>query len=81
MLIRLSDFLRRHEPITKLLLRLALLAIFTSVALDFHYLSLAADDIADRIDQMQTDLSALRSGIENGGGSPDEPTSFERSPI
>ena len=76
MLTRLSDFLRRHEPITRLLMRITLLAIFGCVALDFHYISLDADDIAARIDQMQADLSALRDSIDNGDDAPDEPTSL-----
>ena len=76
MLTRLSDFLRKHEPITKLLLRAALLAILGSVALDFHYLSLDVDDMADRFDQIQADISALRDGIENGDDGPDAPTSL-----
>jgi hypothetical protein len=82
MLTRFSEFLHRHEPITKLLLRIALLAILGSAAMDFHYLSLDADDIADRFDQMQADISALRSDIENGDDdTPDAPTSFQLAPI
>ena len=78
MLTRLSDFLRKHEPITKLLMRLALLAILACVALDFHYIALDVSDIAARFDQVQVDLSALRDDIENGDDAPDEATSFER---
>jgi hypothetical protein len=80
-LTRLSEFLRRHEPLTKLLMRLALLVILATVAWDSHYVSLDLADIADRIDQMQDDISSLRDDIEGGDDSPGAPAKLQGTSI
>ena len=69
MLTRLSDFLLRHEPLTRVLLRLLLLVILAWVALDLHNLALDFSDLADSIDQIQQDISALRESVEADDGS------------
>lgn len=69
MLTRLSDFLLRHEPLTRVLLRLILLVILAWVALDLHTLTLDFSDIADSIDQIQQDISALRESAEEDDAS------------
>lgn len=81
MLTRLSECLRRHEPLTKFLLRIVLLAILAVSAWDFHFMTLDVSDIADRIEQMQDDLSNLRNDIENGNDSGDAPAQLKRSSI
>ena len=81
MLTRLSEFLRRHEPITRLLLRIALLLVLASVAWDFHYLSLDVADIADRVDLMQDDISALRDYFDEGDDTPAAPTKLRYAPM
>ena len=81
MFTQLSAFLRKHEPITQLLLRMALLAVLALGAADFHKLTNDVADIADRVDQMQTDITNLREDIESADEVPDAPAKLERAPI
>ena len=69
MLTRLSDFLLRHEPLMRVLVRLLLLVVLAWVALDLHNLRLDFSDLADSIDQIQQDISALRESVEADDGS------------
>jgi uncharacterized protein YoxC len=73
-LTRLSDFFRKHEPLTRLLLRIALLIVLASVAWDFHALSLDVSEIAESIDQIQDDVSGLRDDAESSDENSDKST-------
>jgi hypothetical protein len=80
-LTRLSEFFRKHEPLTRLLLRIALLIILASVAWDFHALSLNVSEIAESIDQIQDSVSGLRDDAESSDDNSDAPARLQHAPI
>jgi hypothetical protein len=81
MLTRLADFFRKYETLLNLLFRLALLLIVLGVARDFHEVAGDVADIADRLDQLGEDVSALRDDVEGDDAAPDTPASLDRSSI
>ena len=81
MLTRLSNFLRKYEALFNLLLRIAFLLILLGVARDFHDVAGDVADIADRMDQLGDDVSALRNSVEGDNETPDTPARLDRSSI